>query len=102
MLRYLNTEDLQTYSADVDEEAMRAVAEVYRANETWTWFDDYRWFDREFFVPAPLVPNTHPGFGWLFPVNYISLPDREPRMQPPGLIKRATRRIRRTVAGKPR
>jgi hypothetical protein len=102
MLRYLNTEDLPTYSAEVDEAAMRSVADVYRANETWTWFDDYRWFDREFFVRAPLVPQPRPGFGWLFPVNLVALPDREPPMRPPGFVERARRRMRRTFGGRSR
>jgi LmbE family N-acetylglucosaminyl deacetylase len=102
MLRYLNTEDLPTCSAEIDEAAMRVVADVYRANGTWTWFDDYRWFDREFFVRAPLVAQPQPGFGWLFPVNFVTLPDREPRIRPPGFAERARRRVRRTFAGRSR
>ena len=97
MLCHLTTEDTPVFSADVDIAAMQAAADVYRRHDAWTWFDDYRWFAREYFVRGPLQSQAQPGFGWLFPVNLIHLPDRKAPADPPGFMERAGRSLRRRM-----
>lgn len=99
MLRYLATDPRSAYEADVDESAMQKIADVYRANESWTWFDDYRWPHRECFFRGPLAEQPEPAAGWSFPVNVVALPSRQLHKPPVGLVTRARRRARRLVAG---
>ena len=97
MLRHLTTEETPVFSADVDVSAMQAAADIYRRFDAWTWFDDYQWFEREYFVRGPLESRPEPGFGWLFPVNLIHLPDRKAPAESPGLLARAGRFLRRRL-----
>lgn len=60
----------------VDTRAMEAIAEVYRAHDAWTWFDDYQWFGEEYFVRGPLERVDRPGFGSIFPINMLRLEER--------------------------
>ncbi len=60
----------------VDSRAMDAIADVYRSHGAWTWFEDYRWFEEEYFVRGPLQRKDRPGFGWMFPINLLRLEER--------------------------
>ena len=97
MLRYLTTEDTPVFSRDVDGAQMQAAADIYQRHDAWTWFDEYRWFENEYFVQGPLEHRPEPGFGWLFPINLIHLPDRAPSREIPGLLDRGKRFLRRRL-----
>jgi len=77
MRLYLDKSERQIFTGKVDTAALEKIADIYRANGAWTWFDDYTWFADEFFVRGPLTQTGGPGFGWLFPINLLRLPDRE-------------------------
>lgn len=101
MCQYLDKKDRPLIKANVDVEAMRTIADIYREESAWTWFDDYSWFATEHYVNGPLTRNAAPGFGWMFPVNYVGLPDRDaPNPEPvrPGLFGRIRRRLLRSGA----
>jgi LmbE family N-acetylglucosaminyl deacetylase len=74
---YLDKSEHDIVGRDVDTGAMQDIAGIYRAHGAWTWFDDYRWFGKEFFVRGPLERIDRPGFGWMFPINLLRLEDRE-------------------------
>jgi LmbE family N-acetylglucosaminyl deacetylase len=73
---YLDKSERQVVRREVDESAMESIADIYRANNAWTWFDDYRWFRDEYFVRGPLARVEQPGFGSMFPVNMLRLEER--------------------------
>lgn len=73
---YLDTSEHRIARGTVDTQAMEAIADVYRAHGAWTWFDDYRWFEDEYFVRGPLQRADRPGFGWMFPINLLRLEER--------------------------
>jgi LmbE family N-acetylglucosaminyl deacetylase len=77
MRRYLDRQDRPVFRGSVPITQMQETADVYREHGAWTWFDDYAWFAEEFFTRGPLDMNDAAGFGWLFPVNFIHLPQRE-------------------------
>ena len=77
MRRYLDTQDRPVFRGQVPVLQMQDIANVYREHGAWTWFDDYAWFPEEFFTQGPLNRSDAPGFGWLFPVNFIRLPKRD-------------------------
>ncbi|MDH3440976.1 MAG: PIG-L family deacetylase [Gammaproteobacteria bacterium] len=98
MCQYLDKADRPVISGTVDIETMMAIADIYREAGAWTWFDDYSWFKTEHFVSGPLRRNTAPAFGWMFPVNYLGLADRdepERRARRPGILGRIRRKFRR-------
>jgi len=96
MRLYLDKSQHQFCSGKVDGMALDTIADIYRANNAWTWFDDFTWFADEFFVLGPLEQSGGPGFGWLFPVNMLRLPDREPaaRVRRKSLLSRAFKRLK--------
>lgn len=76
MRRYLDRQDRPVFRGSVPVTQMQDIADVYRRHGAWTWFDDYAWFAEEYFTQGPLNRNDAPGFGWLFPVNFIRLAQR--------------------------
>ena len=76
MRRYLDRQDRPVFRGSVPVTQMQDIADVYRRHGAWTWFDDYAWFPEEYFTQGPLNRNDAPGFGWLFPVNFIRLAQR--------------------------
>jgi hypothetical protein len=95
MRRYLDKADRPVLKGDVPIAKVKEIAGLYHRHGAWTWFEDYAWFPEEHFVKGPLTVNDAPGFGWLFPVNLIRLPEREvssPARRGPS-IRRSLRRI---------
>jgi LmbE family N-acetylglucosaminyl deacetylase len=76
MRMYLDRSERQVIYRKVDESAMQNIANVYRANDAWTWFDDYRWFEDECFIRGPFTRARQPGAGWTCPVNLLRLKER--------------------------
>lgn len=97
MRRYLDRTTTKVFRRTVPIAEMARMAEAYRDNHCWTWFDDYTWFDNEYFVRGPLKETAGAGFGWLFPVNLIHLPDRRKHRRKPLLVRYARKLWRRLV-----
>lgn len=91
MRLHLDSSVRQIVRGEVDAAALEEIADVYRANDAWTWLDEYKWFEDEYFVQGPLTQSDRPGFGWLFPINMLRLPDRDRvvKVQPKSLVRRA-------------
>jgi len=77
MRLYLDRSVQQIIRGKIDAAALEEIADVYRANDAWTWCDEYKGLGDEFFVQGPLTQTNRPGFGWMFPINLLCLPDRE-------------------------
>ncbi len=57
------------------------IAEIYKKNGCWTWYEDYQWFEQEcFMMESPGNIQLEPmSYGRNFPVNYIKI-HIEPQM----------------------
>lgn len=71
------------------------MAEIYKKNGCWTWFEDYQWFDHECLMsekPSNAEQKVLP-YGHSFPVNYIKWPmgSQEQDLQPNSFVKVARR-----------
>lgn len=101
MYQYFDRTSKTMFSADVNVNNMMSIADIYREEAAWTWFDDYAWFGTEHFVRGPLDRRSAPDFGWMFPVNYVGLPDRDlpdRSRKRPGFLRRIRRRLTRSGA----
>ena len=74
---YLDKSERHIVRCEVDAHVMDGIADIYRTHGAWTWFDDYRWFEDEYFVRGPVERVDQPGFGWMFPINMLRLEERE-------------------------
>lgn len=51
------------------------IAEIYKKNGCWTWYEDYQWFERDCLmreIPGGAVSGQS-AYGHIFPVNYIKI-----------------------------
>jgi len=74
MRRYVQGFGKPYYTLPVDVATVREFADTYYRNGAWTWMEDYVWFSSESFVEGPLVPQSQPCKGALFPLNFIRVP----------------------------
>ena len=75
----------------------RNIAEIYRKNGCWTWYEDYQWFDQECLM-RNLPSQDQLGllaYGHNFPINYIKTHIKLKRPQSDPFKKMA-----RTLKGK--
>ena len=95
MRRYVQGFGQPYYTMPVNTLKARQIAETYFRNGAWTWMEDYVWFKSESFVEGPLLPQTQPCTGALFPVNYIRVPfEPTPAVaSKPSLVTRIRRRL---------
>ncbi len=99
MRRYVQGFGQPYYTLPVDTAKAREFADTYYRNGAWTWMEDYVWFSSESFVEGPLVSQSKPCKGALFPLNFIRVPF-EPMpaaVSNPGLAGRLRRKIRSIV-----
>jgi len=76
----------------------KEIVEVYKKNDCWTWYADYKWFERECLMrekPSSEQVELLP-YGHSFPVNYIKIhvETQEPR---PHCIVRGAAKITRCL-----
>lgn len=65
------------------------IANIYRNNDCWTWYEDYQWFDNECLmrnVPSEDQPESLP-YGRIFPVNYMKINVDGDEVRPHPLIR---------------
>lgn len=74
MRRYVQGFGQPYYTLPVDTTKAREFADTYYRNGAWTWMEDYAWFNSESFVEGPLVAESQPCKGALFPLNFIRVP----------------------------
>jgi hypothetical protein len=74
-----------------DKEIAQEIAEIYKRNACWTWYDDYAWPDTESFVvdQEPSQGTQHYGDG--MSLNFIKI---EPPAKPSSPLRRRLTRLR--------
>jgi len=65
--------DYQCLTANI--KLAQKIADIFRSNDCWTWYEDYQWFDSECLMRnAPFEAQSEPlPYGHIFPVNYIKI-----------------------------
>ena len=49
------------------------IANLYKLNECWTWYDDYEWCENETFINDTDTPSGKRKYGTLLPINLINI-----------------------------
>jgi len=83
-----------TITLPTDQALAHDVAALYKANNCWTWYNDYQWPAHESFRAVSTEPADE---GAVWTVNHISIRPSAPPRQSPGLTRRLARRFRRLV-----
>jgi hypothetical protein len=95
MRRYLGVPRPASFSVRTDTASLEAIADIYRANGAWTWFDGMDWFEEEEFISGPLQYRQDPAGGSPIAINMLQLPDRAPPRKEvqPSAVRRYLRRF---------
>ena len=76
------------------------IADVFRKNGCWTWYEDYQWFDSECLMrntPSDDQPAPLP-YGRNFPINYIKIHIENRKLQPqPHPLVKIGRKLKRRL-----
>ncbi len=83
MFSYISGFDNEYVSLPTNPELAERIANNYKKHNCWTWYDDYRWFDRESFINSSYIGNAKKNYGHIFPVNMLKTdfpprPEKEP------------------------
>jgi LmbE family N-acetylglucosaminyl deacetylase len=95
MARYRGLLDGERQTLPTDKSLARRVADLYKANDCWTWYDDYEWCDTETFVREPATEAEHVRLGSVCPLNFVCVELPARRRPPAGLYKATLRRLKR-------
>jgi hypothetical protein len=91
--RYLSGFGAPYCREPVDRERAQELAQIYREEGVWTWFDDFQWFDADCFARGPLAASAEAKAGALMPINLVRFPVQEPPRAPLSRRRRAMRRL---------
>ena len=72
-MRYFEATPGEYVRRAADKEFATKVADVYKANECWTWAQDWAWFDEECFMQAPRLDTKASPHRHLFPLNFFTI-----------------------------
>lgn len=78
MLRTLPFLDPEVVTVRTDRVLAARIADLYKANGCWTWYDDYQWGEEEAFL-KDVASSERRIFGSLLPLNFIRI--EEPQIQ---------------------
>lgn len=85
--------DLQSVTLQTDKALAERIADIYKSNGCWTWYDDYAWCDSEAFIKDDQGVGEIPPYGTTVAINFIRI--RTPPAQVSPLRKRIARIRRR-------
>jgi LmbE family N-acetylglucosaminyl deacetylase len=78
-----------------DKRLAEQIAGIYKANECWTWYDDYEWCDDEVFVRDSGAAADEERFGTLLPLNLIKIEIPSDKSERPSMVGRIIARLTR-------
>jgi hypothetical protein len=73
-----------------------SIAEIYKRNNCWTWYDDYSWCDTETFIQDIDTIEEKGKLGALLPINLIDIGNEFAPVKTSSL-RQVTRKIRRKL-----
>lgn len=73
MNMYISGFNTEFEMLSTNKELASSIAEIYKTNNAWTWYDEYKWFDYECIINdnSVSISNDKYSYGYLFPLNYI-------------------------------
>ena len=97
MNRYISGFDDAYERLPVNLGLVREIAEIYKHNDCWTWYDDYTWFDSEWLIreQADAVQKKRLPYGHSFPLNYIKIHICSNKQRPMRIMRTLSRLKRR-------
>ncbi len=83
MSRYVDGFDPEYVTLVTDKIMADSIRELYKKNECWTWYEDWRWCDQESFIKDGQSEIATRKYGHTFPLNLIDveLPSNPPRQR---------------------
>jgi LmbE family N-acetylglucosaminyl deacetylase len=94
MARSLDRAAIESMTLDTQIALAREMAARYKENGAWTWFDDYAWPEREFFLRLTRV-GARPGSVPVVPLNYLGMDMPRPDLADRTLRSLARKALRR-------
>jgi hypothetical protein len=94
---YLSGFDAACECLPVNLGLVRRIAAIYKRNDCWTWYDDYRWFDSEW-LRKEQADTEHEQvlpYGHSFPLNYIKIHVGGSKQRPARAMRTLSRLKRR-------
>lgn len=80
-----------------DKKLAESIAELYKRNNCWTWFDDYEWHDDETFIRDIDTVDEKGRCGDVLPINLIDVGVEQPPVQKSS-FRKFIFRIRETIS----
>ena len=71
MLRHISGFNSEYLTLKTNKILGNQAMDIYKENNCWTWFDDWKWFNEESFMEDRLLTDGIKTYGHIFPVNMI-------------------------------
>jgi len=88
--------ELHSVTLQTDKGLAGRIADIYKANDCWTWYDDYAWCDSETFIRDCDLSTESRGYGRSVSINFIKIEPPPVKMSP---LKKFVARVKRKVRG---
>jgi hypothetical protein len=85
MINELAGLDYDAVTLPTNKQLAEEIANIYKRNECWTWYDDYEWCDNETFIKDSDTVSKIKRYGKLLPINYINIEKQSVRKSTLGL-----------------
>jgi hypothetical protein len=73
MIKELAGLDYRAVTLPTNKTLAADIANIYKRNKCWTWYDDYEWCDNETFIKDSDAESKNKRYGQLLPINYINI-----------------------------
>lgn len=102
MAEYASGFGCESLQLDTNRQLAWDIAEIYKKNKCWTWYESYEWPETETFIRDDNADNKNKHFGRLFPFHMILIEMPEPPAPTPpksflGRVKRKVKSFRKIV-----
>lgn len=77
MSRYFSTFDSKIITLKTNKIISYDIAELYKKNGCWTWYDDYKWPNEESFIKDNIDEEDKKAYGNIFPLNMINVKNEQ-------------------------
>ncbi len=75
-------------SHNTQPELARKIKALYEKNGCWTWYADWQWPAKDYFIKDNEPENKHGAYGMTFPLNWIYVKITPPKSRKTGLFRR--------------
>jgi LmbE family N-acetylglucosaminyl deacetylase len=96
MIRALSDKSTCSMTLKTDKVLAQRIANIYKRNACWTWYDDYEWCDNEAFIKDTEASTVSRKYGALLPINLLAIQPQNAG-QSPNFLRELIVRVMRTI-----